>query len=924
MTPVRSLTALILAIAACLPAAAQQRVVYLSGTQATIAPSLEAGDSATLVDITPSCTVVPSTWGAGVQWDAHEWFDLEPEQWQRICERVAFMRPGVIRCMVQAYWYCTGYQDGQPVYVWENLDADRNLVRDEEGYPVDRLGHRLNHNLKRLEKLYRVLDFCQAHDIQVLLGEWGAPAKQGWVYGPADHLGGPGLGLTMDDPRYAQIAAGFVQYLIQTRGYTCIRTYNLGNEVNYNYPQDQWLQGMRNLHAEFTRRGLASRVTLVAPDAGFWGDLWLHGTAAGLPREAGVWDYHWYVSDRALVDGSAGDQMRLLRNFAALSTPDRHLVLGELGMRDGDTGDNQTRIGTVWYGTAMAQALAQFTRAGLESCLAWDLDDAIHINGPIPPRYRAEPDTVLKVWGFWNSLGGQMGRPQDEAPRPWYYAWSVMSRAFPAGSRAVATSDPGLPGLTTLAAMTPAAGSEGLSVAVVNDWPAPRQVLLRCAAASGPLALARYVYSEAERPADARGYPVPAEVLAQAELTAGLQVNVPAGGFVVLTTLGVASPASLDEPGVPEVADDLGSLHNLSGYSANLGFNGFTRHPDVVTADFPLQTAPFWGDRTRVNRADDQPATLTWRLDDARDLRVGVFSTAAARERLRVQWSSDQQRWREVPLRTSRPLDTGGGWQFAVLSPVEALPDGVHFVRVELLARGLPAETQVSRVEIGTGALPPLELTRVESPAVVTGVGYAPELPKTVRGWLNHELPVALPVEWSAARAGAWDAPGEVTVGGSVTGTRVRVQARVSVLSSLEDTLDDWGMVTARSDNLTLDAANAAAVGGDASRTCRRDTRAAQLTWALPGVRQFTASAYLYNSGDVAGQVVVEVSVDGATWTPATLTAQEQENPAGQGWRRFAVSNSGPLPEGTRLVRLTLAGGEPSWLQQVGSVTLRQ
>jgi hypothetical protein len=526
----------------------------------------------------------------------------------------------------------------------------------------------------------------------------------------------------------------------------------------------------------------------VAPDAGFWNSLWLYDTLAGLPRETGLWDYHWYVSDRTLVDGTAGDQMRLLRNFAALHTPDRPLILGELGMRDGDTGDNQTRIGTVWYGTAMAQALAQLTRAGLESCLAWDLDDAIHINGPIPPQYWAEPDTVLKVWGFWNSIGGQMGRPQDEAPRPWYYAWSIMSRAFPAGSRVIATSDPALPGLTTLAALTPAPGAEGLSVALVNNWPEPRQVLLRCAAAPRALALVRYVYSETERPVDARGYPVPREVLAQTDLPSGLPVTVPAGGLVVLTTLGVASPADLDQPGRPEVVDDFGGLRNLSAYSANLGFNGFARHPDVVTGDFAMAVTPFWGDRTRINRADDQPATLTWRLDDARDMRVGVFSTAPARERVRVQWSADQQRWGTVGLRTTRPLDTEAGWQFAVLSSTEPLPDGVRYVRVELLAAGAPTETQLSRVEISTDRLPSLELTRVESPSLAAGVGQTPELPRTLKGWLNHELPVALPVEWAPPPSTVWDTPGIVRVSGTVTGTRARVQAQVQVTARVEDT----------------------------------------------------------------------------------------------------------------------------------------
>lgn len=905
-------------------ACAESPVTYLSGTPVTLGPALESPDIA-LVDIYPGSTVVPATWGAGVQWDAHEWFDLTPEQWQRITERVAFMRPGIIRCMVQAYWYCTGLRDGEPVYVWQNLDADRNLIRDDEGYPVDVLGHRIHHNLKRMEKLYRILDFCQRQGIAVMLGEWGAPAKTGWTFGPANHLDGPGLGLVMDDPRYAHIAAGLVEYLVKERGYTCIRSYNLGNEVNYNYPQNEWLAGMRNLYRELEARGLTSQVELVAPDAGFWQDLWLYATAEGLPREVGVWDYHWYVQPSALRDGTAGDQMRLLRNFTSVATPGRPLVLGELGLaRTDDRVDSHTDIATVRYGTSMAAAFVQFSRAGLESSLAWDLDDAIHINGPVPPLYRPEADTVLKCWGFWNSLGAQMGQPEAEAPRPWYYAWSVLSRAFGAGSRVVATSDPGLPGLSTLAAATPASADSGLSLALVNDWPEPRQVLLRCRELKRPVALARFVFSDESRPVDRRGYPVAETTLADVDLVRGLSVSLPAGGLVVLTSLGAVP--GLDGNDAPEtlLCDDLGSLQTLAAHSANLGFNGLLRHPDRITGDLEMPLRPFWGDRTRIHRADDQPATLVWRLDDARDLRLGVFSKAPARERVRVSWSSDQQRWLNVPLRTTRPVDSGEGWQFAALSPVSPLPDGVAYVRAEILAVGDPAETQLSRMEISTAPLPTLELTRVETPALRTGVGHAPELPRAVRGWLNHEFPVLLPVAWSTAPAGAWDAVGDVSLPGTIAGTRLAAAARVLVADRLQDSLDDLSKLHSCSPGMRIDRGNAALLGGDTGRLFRTDAGPGEAVWELPGLRAFSLRAYAFNATDVAGLIGVQVSADAISWQPVPLTATETPNPEGQGWRAFELSGQAPADARARFLRVTFTAGEPSWLQQLGEVTLRQ
>lgn len=54
------------------------------------------------------------------------------------------------------------------------------------------------------------------------------------------------------------------------------------------------------------------------------------------------------------------------------------------------------------------------------------LDDAMH---------SAESPDKLKIWGFWNILGEELFGANEEKIRPWYYAWSLLTRYIPVGSK---------------------------------------------------------------------------------------------------------------------------------------------------------------------------------------------------------------------------------------------------------------------------------------------------------------------------------------------------------------------------------------------------------------------------------------------------------------------------------------------------------
>lgn len=77
------------------------------------------------------------------------------------------------------------------------------------------------------------------------------------------------------------------------------------------------------------------------------------------------------------------------------------------------------------YGTDMADALIQTINVGYSGSIAWMLDDAMHSN---------EAPEKLKIWGCWNILGDEYFGAEQENIRPWFYAWSLLTRYIPDGS----------------------------------------------------------------------------------------------------------------------------------------------------------------------------------------------------------------------------------------------------------------------------------------------------------------------------------------------------------------------------------------------------------------------------------------------------------------------------------------------------------
>jgi len=472
---------------------------------------LDAAESAT-VTVNLRQTVGERFMGLGVQWDPYE-YEPSPEAWKTTLDRVDFMRPGLLRVMLNASSYMRGFDAaGNPRYVWSEGET----------------------GIERLSSLFAILDYAQARNIDVLLGEW-APAR-GLNTGSGGRAGA-------GDAHWARVHADFLNYLRTVRKYATIRYFNYMNEPNGNWMWPNgavdyaaWAQGIRNLHGELNARGM-SWVKVAGPDnSGNW--EWLDRCAAELTKEFGAWEMHWYAKDADVTGGAIGKLLTEKREMLLKTDPEagsKPRFIGESGLIEGKVnGDQQPRVKEFSYGVLMADYAAQVARAGWAAAVAWDMDDAMHVNTGghvVPPTAR-----TLKIWGFWNTQGTAMGHPEDEAPRPWFYTWSLMSRLFPAGSRIVASgSDSELAGLRTLAATRGEGAALQMSVMVVNDADAGRTVKIRVPG-GGRKALVIYRYFDGERPVDANGRPAAARKMAATDLARGVTVELPSRGVVFLET----------------------------------------------------------------------------------------------------------------------------------------------------------------------------------------------------------------------------------------------------------------------------------------------------------------------------------------------------------------------------------------------------
>jgi hypothetical protein len=668
----------------------------------------------------------PPLMGLGAELDPYDTVAPSQINWALITQRLAFMRPGFLRVVEPASTYFGGYDAaGNPTYRWTD---------------------------PHVQELLSILSIAKSLGITVMLGDWGNPV-----------IGGD-----------ARIPLEFIGQLRNTYGYTNIRYYNVTNEPNNSTSCNFtcWAGTMNAVAAELTRLGYQSWLSLVGPDnENSWddtqaarsldrtvgldqdnplgGDSWVTHTLESIPSLIGAYDSHRYATIWGVENGVYGDQVRARREqISNLDSPVKPYFAGEVGLTARQTTpftartagpnarttqsllslmdpsneahastfvDSQPHIAEFNYGVWMGDMTIQGIGAGLAGASAWDLDDAMHVGG----QYGTED---LKQWGFWNSLGGQDGYPtSDLALRPWYYAWSVLSRAFPAGSEALVVPSTGVPGLRATAARIPDGSGFDLSLAVVNDSDAPRSITLTVPSVAGTITLARDDYFSGQQAVDANGLAVPDQTVA-AQLSSGVTVSLPSRGLVVLTSLGFGAPAALSQ-GTRPLLDNLHDWRQTYTRTKRLRLDhsdpaefNYASSRVMVSPPPKLKTKPKTRGKTKGKSKPKPmpPQFLAYRSSQVTSFEVKAYSTS--RPQVSMYGSEDGSVWAPIELASTNPAPAVGGRQMlSELLPAESLPAGVNRVKL-VLGRGTEiAEVGIMGDRSGSACLPSTPAARANS-----------------------------------------------------------------------------------------------------------------------------------------------------------------------------------------------------------------
>lgn len=448
----------------------------------TMAGQAPGEETPVSVQLDPAKVICQKFLGFGAEWDSNSYNDsgVTDADFAMIRKRVEWMRLPITRIMMQSKWCYKG--NGR--YDW---------------------------NDPQMKALYRHLDVCQKLGTTVLLTDWGI--EPGWLKTPDV--------AKVEEPKYAEIISTYMDYLLNTKKYTCIKYFILVNEPNLETKDwNRWKKGVENVAAAFRAKGLDGKVAQMGSDQS-GGDDWHRNAVDQLQGTLGAYDIHHYATEELVRTGRLFDYYKKNWEYALSQDPkakDKPFVVAEAGcFAPGFSAGNNPLHLDPRYGILMSDYAVQAANAGSWAVLAWMLDDDSH--GGF-------------TWGMWKN------RSEGLATKPWFYTWSLLSRCFPAGATII-RSDLTSGDVRVLTANwegKKSSGERSWSFCIVNRADSSRTVRLQMT--GGPrLSLNRYVFSKTSALVDKDGFPVALEKLT-CNLAPGVNLACEANSVLVLSSIG--------------------------------------------------------------------------------------------------------------------------------------------------------------------------------------------------------------------------------------------------------------------------------------------------------------------------------------------------------------------------------------------------
>ncbi len=345
-----------------------------------------------------------------------------PASWERVfAPRIRQMGIERFRVMLLPHW-------------WEPVnDNDDPAVADLSRFTFESL---------EMQSLYQVLDLAQETGAHVTLVLWGCPisceqvgngylgrhflcnpAATNWVTEPAN------------DEEFAESFSTVVKYLIEERGYTCIKELTPFNEPDGNVcPIEHYVPLVKTLDTRLRRDGIRDRVKLNLSDNTDTRRFYLEACAAELAAEADLFNSHTYIFGYETPNHMVTSWEQANVEVAARAGK-RHIV-GEFGSNQCVGATRQRDIDRYERGVLMTRHVINFLNAGAAGCSYWSLIDQYY--------GRTASYAEMQQLGLWRHLRSTYAQDPDPTiypslredfeVRPQYHAYTLLTRFIRKGS----------------------------------------------------------------------------------------------------------------------------------------------------------------------------------------------------------------------------------------------------------------------------------------------------------------------------------------------------------------------------------------------------------------------------------------------------------------------------------------------------------
>ncbi|MCQ2142797.1 MAG: hypothetical protein MJY56_01880 [Bacteroidales bacterium] len=321
---------------------------------------------------------------------------LPEEDWDRVyAPRIKSTGVKRFRMMIIPSWYEKTNDDDDPYnYNWDGFDFS------EEG---------------SLKMLYKELDLVEEIGGEALLVIWGCPFNH-FLRDPEG--GNHWVCRTGDDEEVAENFTALIKYLIEVKGYTCVKEATLYNEPECGVSPMGWYdRTCRVFEARLRREGLRDKIRFNCSDNTDTRRFFLEQTVERVGDIADMYNSHTYLYDCNTTNSTIYNWEK--RNVEACKGRPHYVC--EFGLSNGN-GLNATSTAT--RGVTLTRLALNFLNAGASGASLWIAYDQ-HYGG-------------LHNCGLWHSLASLYPDEEgleDYAVRPQYYSYSLMARFIPIGSK---------------------------------------------------------------------------------------------------------------------------------------------------------------------------------------------------------------------------------------------------------------------------------------------------------------------------------------------------------------------------------------------------------------------------------------------------------------------------------------------------------